>query len=176
MPVIIVGDEQNFAALRRRLFTGSVSTRTAGQVSAAIEAANPGLDLGRLVPGTVLSIPDDLPHVMVGEAIAFDPGSRQAIGTVLDAASASIAGLVQAAKTQQDADAEARKPVIATLKSSAVRTQRRKDPSLGPAIAAAQKALAAAAVADKGSQEALAQAQAQWQEELTALRTLVGLG
>jgi hypothetical protein len=176
MSVIIVGSERNFAALRPRLFTGSVSTKVAGKVSAAIAAANPGVDLGKLVPGTVLEIPDDLPHVSVGDAVAFDPGSQQAIATVLDAGSASIAGLVAGAKAQQESDASARKPMIAALGSNAVRALRRKDPSLGPAIASAQKALAAADAADKASQAALGRAQAQWQEELTALRALVGLG
>ena len=37
MPVIIVGSEKNFAALRPRLFSGSVSTKAAGEVSAAID-------------------------------------------------------------------------------------------------------------------------------------------
>jgi hypothetical protein len=176
MSVIIVGSERNFAALRPRLFTGSVSSKVAGRVSAAIEAANPGVDLGRLVPGTVLEIPDDLPHVSVDEPIAFDPGSEQAIVAVLEAGTASLAGLVAAAKAQQDADAAARKPVVAALGSSALRTLRRKDASLGPKIAAAQKALDAADAADKERQGALAQAHEQWLQELTALRPLVDLG
>ncbi|HWC85646.1 MAG TPA: hypothetical protein VG388_03840 [Solirubrobacteraceae bacterium] len=176
MSVLIVGNEKNFAALRPRLFTGSLSSKAAGQVSAAIEAANPGVDLGRLVPGTVLDIPDDLPAVSGTEAVAFDPASRQAIAAILDAGAATIDGLAAVAKAQQEADAAARKPVAAALGSAALRTLRRKDASLGPRITAAQKALAAADAADQERQVALAGAQAQWQEELGALSALVELG
>ena len=175
MPVIVVGSERNFAALRPRLFGRSVSSKVAGQVSAAIEAANPGVDLAKLVPGTVLQIPDDLPHVTV-EGIALDLGSQQAIDTVLEAGSAAVASLGAAAKAQQEADTAARKPVAAALGSSALRTLRRKDASLGPRLAAAQKALESADAAAKVSQDALGQAQAQWQEELKALRALVQFG
>lgn len=176
MPVIIVGTEKNFAALRRRLFSGSVSSKVAGRVSAAIEAANPGVDLAKLAPGTVLAVPDGLPHVSVGESVSFDPGSQQAIAAVLDAASASVAGLAVASQAQQGADAAERKRVVAALASNAVRKQRRKDQLLGPAIAAAQKELAAAEAEDKQRQAALTQAQAQWQDELAALRALAQFG
>jgi hypothetical protein len=176
MSVLIVGSEKNFAALRPRLFTGAVASKVAGTVSAAIAAANPGVDLGKLVPGTVLEIPGDLPSVSVNEAVALDPGSRQAIAAILDAGLASVAGLAAAAKAQQQADAAARKPVLAALGSSALRTLGQKDASLGPRITAARGALAAAAAADKESQVALARAQAQWQEELKALEALVGPG
>lgn len=176
MSVLIVGSEKNFAALRSRLFTGSVSSKVAGTVSAAIAAANPGVDLGKLVPGTVLDIPDDLPSVSLDEAVGLDPASRQAIVAIVEAGVASVAGLVAAATAQQAADAAARKPVLAALDSSALRSLRRNDASLGPRISAAQKALAAGDAVDKENQVVLEQMQAQWQRELTALRTAIGLG
>lgn len=176
MPVMIVGTEKNFAALRPRLFTGSVSSKAAGQVSAAIAAANPGIDLGKLVPGVVLQIPEGLADVSLAEGIAFDPGSQQAIATVLDAARASVAGLVEAAKAQQAADTAERGPVTAALDSGELRALRRKDKSLGPAIAAAQQTLAGADAADKASLDALVQAQGQWEEELAAVGALVRRG
>jgi hypothetical protein len=38
--MIVVGSEKNFAALRPRLFGGSVSSKAAGEVSAAIANVN----------------------------------------------------------------------------------------------------------------------------------------
>ncbi|MDX6665222.1 MAG: hypothetical protein QOG68_1428 [Solirubrobacteraceae bacterium] len=175
MSVLIVGSEKNFAALRPRLFTGSVSSKVAGTVSAAITAANPGVDLAKLAPGTVLDIPGDLPSVSVDEGVALDPGAQQAIVAVLDAGVGSVAGLAAAAKAQQAADAAARRPVLAALGSAELRALAQKDASLASRISAAKNALAAADTTDKESQVALKQAQAQWERELTALRTLVGL-
>lgn len=176
MSVLIVGTEKNFAALRPRLFAGSVSSKVAGTVSAAIAAANPGIDLRKLAPGTVLDIPGDLPSVSVTEGVALDPGAQAAIVAVLDAGVASVAELASAAKAQQAADAAARKPVLAALGSSELRAAAQNDASLPTRISDAQKALAAADTTGKASQAALTQAQAQWERELTALRTLVGLG
>ena len=50
MPVIIVGTEKNFAALRPRLFSGKVSNATLREVTEAVAAANPHADLRRSSP------------------------------------------------------------------------------------------------------------------------------
>ena len=70
MPVIIVGNEKNFTALRSRIFSGRVPTAAAQEVSDAIAAANPHVDLNKLEPGTVLTVPD-LPHVKVDATTVY---------------------------------------------------------------------------------------------------------
>lgn len=171
--MIIVGNERNFAALRPRLFAGAVSSKVASQVWRGSRPRS--VDLARLAPGTVLEIPDHLPSVSIDRAVALDSGSQQAIAAVLNAGAASIAGLVAGAKARQDEVQSARKPLAAALTSNALLAPRRKDPSLGPRIAAAQKALAAADAADKERRAVLAQAHRQWRQELEGLGALVEL-
>ena len=71
MPVLIVGKEKNFAALRPRLFSGPISTAAAREVSEAIAAANPDADLSALQPGTILTVPDS-PHLSVRGDVSLD--------------------------------------------------------------------------------------------------------
>src|ERR1700730_3309161 len=50
MPVIVVGTEKNFDALRPRLLSGKVSTAAKREVADAIAAANPHVDPKALAP------------------------------------------------------------------------------------------------------------------------------
>lgn len=173
MAVIIVGEEKNFAALRPRLFTGSVSTKAAGQVSAAIEAANPDVDLGKLVPGTVLEIPDGLPHVAVAGDLSVDQTSTQAVATVLDTGVAGIAQLTADAKAQATAAAAERKRLTSTFATKAIKAAARRDKTVAVGVKAAQDAFDARSEQEKARQAALAQAEQEWSSELAALRSLL---
>src|SRR5262245_52883912 len=115
MSVIIVGAEKNFAALRPRLFSGSVSTKAAGEVSAAIQEASPHADLKALTPGTVLTIPDDLPHVAVVGDLSFDATSKNAAATFVDVGAATLTHLAGTAQVVATDAAAARKAVARTL-------------------------------------------------------------
>lgn len=170
MPVIVVGTEKNFAALRSRLFTRSVSSKTAGEVSAAIQAANPHADLKALEPGTVLFVPDDLTHVSIESDVSLGEGATSGADELLGAAEAATAELVEAVKSRVRAAAAARKQLTATLSGDEVAAAAKRDKAIGASLDAAQQALAAADAADKESVVAVAQAQSAWAAELEALK------
>jgi hypothetical protein len=175
MAVIIVGEEKNFAALRPRLFTGSVSTKAAGQVSTAIEAANPGVDLGKLVPGTVLEIPDGLPHVAVAGDLSIDATSKQAVATALDSGVAGVGQLTAEAQAQATAAAAERKRLTSTFATKAIKTAARQDATVAGRVKAVQDAFGVRAAQEKARQAALAQAEQEWSGELSVLRSLLTL-
>lgn len=170
MPVIVVGTEKNFAALRSRLFTRSVSSKTAGEVSAALQAANPAADLKALAPGTVLFVPDDLPHVSVTGDLSVSGGATSGVADVLAAAEAATEELVAAVKSRVRGSAAARKQLTAALSRDEITVAAKRDKAIGASLDAAQQALAAADAADKESAAAVGQAQSAWAAELEALR------
>jgi hypothetical protein len=170
MPVIVVGTEKNFAALRSRLFTRSVSSKTAGEVSAALQAANPDADLKALAPGTVLFVPDDLPHVSVTGDLSVSAGATSGAADVLAAAEAATEQLVAAVKSRVRVSAAARKQLTATLSRDEVTVAAKRDKAIGASLDAAQQALAAADAADKESAAAAGQAQSAWAADLESLK------
>jgi hypothetical protein len=170
MPVIVVGAEKNFAALRRRLFSGSVSTKAAGEVSAAIQAANPHADLKALRPGTVLTIPDDLPHVAVGGDLSVDPTTRQVAVRIVTAGTTTLTELTSAVQSGAKDTAAARRRLAKTLSGQELTDAAAKDKAIAASLAAAQEALAAADAGAQARADALAQAQSEWNAELEALK------
>ncbi len=173
MPVIVVGTEKNFAALRSRLFTRSVSSKTAGEVSAALQAANPDADLKALAPGTVLFVPDDLPHVSVTGDLSVSGGATSGAADVLAAAEAATGDLVTAVKSRVRASAAARKQLTAALSRDEVTIAAKRDNAIGASLEAAQQALAAADATDKQSAAAVGQAQSSWAAELEGLKAVL---
>src|ERR1041384_94885 len=117
MPVIIVGNEKNFTALRSRIFSGRVSTSAAQEVSAAIAEANPHVDLNKLEPGTVLTVPD-LPSVKVAGDLSLDATTKQILAGIAQSGADALDDIVAAARSaDRDAAAE-RKQLTATLSST----------------------------------------------------------
>jgi hypothetical protein len=173
MAVIVVGTEKNFAALRSRLFTRSVSSKTAGEVSAALQAANPDADLKALAPGTVLFVPDDLPHVSVTGDLSVSGGAMSGIADVLTGAEAATGDLVTAVKSRARVSAAARKQMTATLSRDEVVTAAKRDKAIGASLDAAQQALTDADAADKASVAAVGQAQSAWAADLEALKAVL---
>jgi prephenate dehydratase len=173
MPVIVVGTEKNFAALRSRLFTRSVSSKVAGEVSAALQEANPDADLKALAPGTVLFVPDDLPHVSVTGDLSVSGGATSPVADVLAAVEAATGDLVTAVKSRARASAAARKQLAAALSRDEVTVAAKRDKAIGASLDAAQQALAAADAADKESVAAVGQAQSAWVSELEALKAVL---
>lgn len=170
MAVIVVGNEKNFAALRPRLFSGSVSTKAAGEVSAAIQEANPHVDLAKLEPGTVLEVPDNLPHVAFAGNISLDESSQSAVSAVIDHGAAVVS---QLAGTAPSVAADDRKTLTAVLKTKVIRTAAQRDPAIAAGVKAASDALDQSAAREKAQREALAQAEKEWSDELKALRALI---
>jgi hypothetical protein len=173
MPVIVVGTEKNFAALRSRLFTRSVSSKTAGEVSAALQEANPHADLKALAPGTVLFVPDDLPRVSVSGDLSLSGGATSGAADVLAAAEAAAEELVPAVKGRVRASAAARKQLTATLSRDEVAAAAKRDKAIAAALDAAEQALTAAEAADKESAVAVGQTQSAWAAELDALKSVL---
>ena len=170
MSVIIVGAEKNFAALRPRLFSGSVSTKVAGEVSTAIQAANPHADLKALQPGTILSVPDDLPHVAVRGDVSLDDPSKHALAGIVTVGAATLTQLVSTAQTRASDAAAVRKQLATTLGGRELADAVSKDKAVAASLQAAQDALAAADAQANDRADALAQAQAEWGAELKALK------
>src|SRR4051794_14948417 len=98
MPIVVVGNEKNFAALRPRLFGGArVSTKTAGSVADAVRKANPHVDLDKLTPGTVLTIPDTA-DVSLRREIDFDAATGDALAGLAEHGKTVLGELAGAAE------------------------------------------------------------------------------
>ena len=175
MSVIVVGAEKNFAALRPRLLTGSVSSKTAGEISAAIQAANPHADLKALAPGTVLTIPDDLPHVSVHGNLSIDNISKTTVTSIVTDGDTTITQLTTSGLAAAQAAATARKALAKSLGGAQLAAAASQDKAVAASIQAAQDALAAADAAAQARQAALTQAQTEWSAELAALKASLPL-
>ena len=169
MAVLIVGSEKNFAALRPRLFSGSVSSKRAGEISAAIQEANPHADLKALQPGTVLTIPDDLPHVSISGDVSIDDTSKRAVAGLVTAGGATLTRLTADVKSSAGEAADARKQLVKTLAGKQLADAAGKDAAVAASLKAAQDALAEQDAQAKARADALAKAQAEWGAELTEL-------
>jgi hypothetical protein len=170
MPVIVVGAEKNFAALRSRLFGGSISTKAAGEVSAAIQEANPHADLKALQPGTVLVVPDDLPHVAVRGDLSLDDRSKEAAVALVTVGNTSLSDLKSSVQSRAAEAADARKQLARALAGKELAQAADRDPAVADSLKAARAAVAAADAEEKAREEALAAAQSEWSAELAALK------
>jgi hypothetical protein len=169
MALLVVGTEKNFAALRPRLLTGSISTKQAGAISAEIQAANPHVDLQNLQEGTVLEIPDHLPHVEVLE-LSLGPAAQQAATRLVEVGSSVLAGLAAAGQIADTTASASRKTAARALATKGVTDTAKKDQALAASVQAAKAALAAADKAAAARQAAFAQAAQSWDAELQALK------
>jgi hypothetical protein len=88
MRTIVVGDEKNLAALRKRILDPGVTGAVRKGIDEELRAANPHLDLERLSPGAVVVVPDvpgvapapqeddaTTPLPVAAPARAVDPGA-----------------------------------------------------------------------------------------------------
>jgi hypothetical protein len=170
MTVIVVGTEKNFAALRPRLLSGSVSSKQAGEISAAIAAANPHADLKKLEPGTVLTIPDDLPHVAVKGDLSLDDPSKRVAAGLVTVGTETLTQITDVAQAGDKDAAAARKQLAKTLAGKQLGDAASADPAIAASLKAAQDSLAAADAAAAARADALAQAQSEWNAELAAVK------
>lgn len=172
MPVIIVGTEKNFTALRSRIFSGRVSTAAAKEVSEAIAAANPDVDLNKLQPGTVLTVPDN-PHVKVSGDLSLDDTTKQILDGIAQSAADALDDIATAARSaDRDAAAE-RKQLTATLASTELGAAGGRTKDIGDDIKAVQKSVADEEKAAKDRATALQQASDAWNAELKSLQGLL---
>lgn len=172
MPILVVGAERNFAALRSRLFSGRVSSAAARRVADALRAANPHVDLDALRPGTVLTVPD-LPEVSVERELSLDELSRQGVEALFEAASGILDNLAATAQGLEREAAAERKRLIKSLQAREVKAAAAEDRVLASDIEATRGAVEEEEARAKESAAALKRAHAEWKTELDALRTIL---
>ena len=165
MPVIIVGAEKNFAALRRRVFSGKVSNEAVREVTDAVAAANPHADLKALEPGTVLTIPDH-PRVSTRGDLSLDDSTTKQVLEGISNAGAN------AHKTESTAAAE-RKRFAKVLEAKELDSAGRKDKLLAADLKTAAEGIAGEEDAAKQRAAALDEARTAWNAELKKLKSML---
>jgi len=173
MPVIIVGTEKNFAALRTRLFSGRVSNARLQEVTEAVAEANPHADLNSLKPGTILTIPDS-PHLSVSGDISLDDSTKELIDAVANAGSAALDDLAATARVAERNAAAERKQLVATLARSELGEVAKKDQAFSEDLKAVKKAVDDDEAQAKQHTAALQEATTAWKSELELLKGLLG--
>lgn len=173
MPIVVVGKEKNFAALRPRLFEGKVSNTVAGEVAARVREANPHANLDKLTPGTVLTIPDS-PKVHVRGEVSIDTPTVSELKGLGDQAKALLAGIVSVADEREAQTREDRARALEALDAIGTSAARPWDKALTKEIASARKALAAEDEHADRRLETLKRAQADWTEGLDGLLQRLG--
>jgi predicted nucleic acid-binding Zn-ribbon protein len=172
MPLIIVGTEKNVAALRPRLYSGRVSNSPHKETTEALAAANPHVDLEKLQPGAILTVPD-LPHVSVKGDVSLDDSTKELLEGLANAGASALEDLVATARNTQSAAAAERKELAKTLASKDVDAAVRKDKTLGAEVKAAQDAVDEEEKRAKERAAALDEARSDWDKELKALKSLL---
>jgi len=172
MPILVVGSEKNFAALRPRLFTGRVSPKAAGEVAAAIREANPHADLDKLEPGTVLTIPETAKVSVRGE-LSLGETVRAAVEGLSNAGKEALEELAATAAAREAEASEERKQLAKTLRSKELDGPIRQDKALAADIEAARTAVTEEEQRSGERAAALDQARAEWTTELDALKGLL---
>ena len=173
MPIVVVGNEKNFAALRPRLFEEKVSSKAAGAVAEQVQKANPHADLAKLTPGTVLTIPDSTGVRLRGE-LSLDEQTTTELKGVGDRGKALLAGIVTAADEREAKTREERARAIKSLDSIGTGTRKPREKGLTKELTAARKGLDEEDERAKQRKETLKLAQAEWTEGLDALLQRLG--
>lgn len=171
MPVLVVGTEKNFTALRERLFAGRVSPAAARDVKEAVAEANPDVDLDDLQPGTVLTIPE-APRLSLRGELSLDETPKQALAAVASAGARALEELAAAAQAAERERSAERKRLGSALGSAEVDGAIRQDPDLKADVDATRAALEEEEARAKERTAALKQAQAEWTKEMASLREL----
>jgi hypothetical protein len=172
MPVIIVGSEKNFAALRPRLFSGRVSTAAIKETTEALAAANPHVDLEALQPGTILTVPD-LPHVKVEGDVSLDDTTKQLLEGLANAGGSALEDLMATARKTESAAAAERKQLSAALARPELDAAAKRDKALGEDLKATKQAVDEEEKQAKERAAALDEARSDWNKELKALKGLL---
>jgi hypothetical protein len=170
MPLLIVGDEENFAALRSRLFERRVSNAIAKRVADALKAANPHADLDNLRPGVVLTVPE-LPEIAIAD-LSLDDTVDRAVETLRADLAAAIEALQRSAAERAREAAAERKRILPLFDAEEVRAAAGRDDALAADLAAAQEAIEADAAAAKVRTTELKKAVEEWAAELDALNAI----
>jgi hypothetical protein len=172
MPVLVVGTEKNFTALRPRLFARRVSMRDVREAAAAIRAANPNVNLDRLAPGIVLTIPEGVGARVSGD-LSLDQSVPEAIDALAAEAGTVLDELVSAAKARAREEASERRSLAKALRSKEVQAAMRGEPALKRDVEAVRKAVDDEEAAAKERLAGVERARTEWLAEIDGLRALL---
>ena len=171
MPIVVVANEKNFAALRPRVFAGTVSDRTAKDVTEAVRKANPHVDLEKLEPGTVLTIPDS-PAVRAAGDLSVGDTAQEAVGRVVEAGKSTLDEVAARAAKQESAARTERAQVLKSLDAIGTTTTRPREKGMAKDIQDARDALAAEDELAKQRSATVKKAVGEWKAGLDALREI----
>jgi hypothetical protein len=174
MPTIVVGAEKNFTGLRPVLFESRVSTAVVGEAKEAIREANPHADLDKLEPGTVLTIPENLPGIAVEPqpAVRVSSGSTEPVRALPSHGRLELDAIADAAKARETVTRADRKQLAKAFDSKALDTAMKRDKQLAADVEAARNALAEEEGRAKERAAELKKAQAEWGAGLDSLAEL----
>jgi hypothetical protein len=172
MAIVVVGSEKNFAELRPRLFGGGrVASKRAGEVAEAVRKANPHVDLDKLQPGTVLTVPDSA-DVELAAAVDVDKPMRDLAAGIAEHGQTVLAALAGAAEQREGRLREDRAQTLQAFDQ--VGQGARREKGLTQAIKEARKAVEEEERRADERSETLKQAQEEWSQGLEALKQLMG--
>jgi hypothetical protein len=172
MPTIVVGTEKNFSALRPVLFEGRVSAATAAGAAEAIKEANPQVDLDKLEPGTVLTVPEGVPGVRVEPepAVVVSTGPEGPVGALPSRGKVELDALAEAAKARDAAARAERKRLDKAFESPQLAAAMKRDKQLAADVESARNAMAEEEGKAKERAAELKKAQADWQAGLASMQ------
>ena len=173
MPTIVVGTEKNFTALRPVIFEGRVSTAAVGEAKEAIREANPHADLEKLEPGTVLTVPENLPGVVVTPEPRVSVASTEAVGGLSVHGRVELDALAEAAKARETVTRGERKQLAKAFDSPALAAAMKRDKQLAADVEAARKTVAEEDAIAKERAAELKKAQAEWATGLDTMAALI---
>ncbi len=173
MPIVVVGNEKNFAALRPRLFSGKASATATAEAAEAVRKANPGVDLDNLAPGTVLVVPE-APNLTVRGDLSLDDTTKNAVANAAELGKKALEGIAEGAAKREAETRVERRHVLKELDSIGRETTRPRELGLAKELETARKAIAEEDERAKERASVLKEARAEWTAGLDALKDLVG--
>lgn len=170
MPLHLIDRATDAEGLVRQLIQGRSTKAARESAIQAIRAANPGLDLDQLTPGTVVVVP----------AIPDTSGAGNLVdstaGDLLDAVSTSLDETEAMVDDGLRADRAERAQVSAMFSSAELRRAAAKDKELKQLLGELQQALDDDDRTGGQQTEQVHAARSGWKDELAALRALLQRG
>ena len=173
MPVLVVGSEKSFKDLRERLFAAqSVTNATAKRVRDALVEANPHVDLARLRPGTVLTVPD-LPEIHAVEQLSLGDVVQASLDDVARSLTDLVSGAAGGLERADDSERAAIEEALRAIDDDTVRRAAASRPEAEGALEQAREGLERAGGALEERAALRGENVAAWRAEIKALRALV---
>ncbi len=165
MAIILVDNEKDLAAVAARVLTARASKTAHADAVAALRRANPGVDVEKLRPGTVLVVPE-----LTGGRVAVDGAHEGTLADITARVRDALGELAAAFEEHAAADAADREHTARTLAATELKRAASRDPDLRARLSELNKTLKAEAKAADGETERWHASIEQWDAALDALR------